>query len=199
MFSSWRSEKEEDWLRNQELLSGYEDVEPFIAGQFPAAENIKACTSELGEIRQETHSECSNQIPQAVRRVGAEIIECLWDEELHHFVECSREDTTGSIDGHLFVMLCELRTHIEGRKHDRRFYLARAADPDPIASDCRFVIDRIRNVVFDARSQEYLGEILQTSVGRLRDESGKVIGLEVFHSCKGKDGKEFGIDASVMD
>ena len=24
-------------------------------------------------------------------------------------------------------------------------------------------------------------------------------GLEVLHSCKGKDGKEFGIDASVMD
>ena len=99
---------------------------------------------------------------------------------------------------HLFVTLCGLRSYYEGRKHDPRFYLANAADPEPITAETRFVIDRVRNVVFEAQSQEYVGEVLQTTVGRLRDETGNVIGLEVIHSCKGPDGEEFGIDSSVM-
>jgi len=193
LFSSWKSETEDDWVRNRDLLSEYKDVEAF----FTKAEISNVSSSEANH---DVHPEpcCLEQIPASVRRAVAEVIECFWDEELHHFVECARHDTAANVDGSLFAMLCELRTYFEGRKHDPRFYLAKAADPEPVTAETRFVIDRVRNVVFEAQSQEYVGEVLQTTVGRLRDETGNVIGLEVMHSCKGPDGEEFCIDSSVM-
>ena len=147
---------------------------------------------------QKTASNSVDHVPPQVRKAIGAVYEYLWDEELENFVSHADQDTRADVDEHVFVALCRLRTYFEGQKHDPMFYLAKAADPDAKTPDTRFVIDRGRNVVFEAQSQEYVGELLQTTVGQLRDETGNVIGLEVLHSCKRPDGQKFGIDASVL-
>lgn len=201
LFSSWRSETEEHWARNYQILALYQDVEPLFIEQSSATESTTHCNSfdcdTEKKKRQEACSGCSEHVPATIRRAIVEVIEYVWDEELSHFLEHGSKHTATDINGHVFQTLCKLRTFFEGREHDPRFYLAKAAHPAPITSKTRFVIDRVRGAVFDAQSQAYEGEILGTTVGKLRDESGNAIGLEVIHSCEAKDGKEFWIDASV--
>jgi hypothetical protein len=137
-------------------------------------------------------------IPEPAKGAIRFLIEHLWDESLQHFVDSAAEGVEAVSDGHVFAVLCELRSSIEGRKYDPRFYLARASDLKPTTSETTFVVDRVRNVGFEVQSQAYAGEVLQTSVGRLRDETGNVIGLDVMHACVNADGEEFCIDSSVI-
>lgn len=61
----------------------------------------------------------------------------------------------------------------------------------------RFFIDRENDLVHDLETGEIL-ELLQTSVSLIRNELGKVIGVEVLHDCRDASDATFIIDATEL-
>ena len=62
--------------------------------------------------------------------------------------------------------------------------------------DTRFIVDRVRNLVFDTQNPNVVAKIVQTQNALLRDDLGNVIGVEVLHHCVTPDGKDFILDES---
>ena len=150
--------------------------------------------TEKTEERQMTKGTMAN-IPETTKAAIETVLEYLWDDELVNFVAEAEANRAAANDGHVFASLCAMRSYIEGRKHDPGFYLAKAWDPET-TEKTGLVVDRVRNLVFDAENQECVAELLQTSVGLIRNDTGTVIEAEVIHLCKGVDGEEFCIDGS---
>ena len=67
-------------------------------------------------------------VPQPVRKAVGLVLEYLWDDELQNFLAHIDQGSKAEVGEHVFVALCRLRSYVEGRDHDPRFYLAKAAD-----------------------------------------------------------------------
>ena len=61
----------------------------------------------------------------------------------------------------------------------------------------RFFIDRENDLVYDIETGEIL-ELVQTSVSLIRNERGKIIGVEVLHDCRDASNATFIIDATEL-
>ncbi len=60
-----------------------------------------------------------------------------------------------------------------------------------------FVVDREQGVIRDTNDSTLEAVILQTQVGLLRNEAGRIIGCEVLHYCEAAGGFRFVLDETT--
>ena len=69
LFSSWRHETEEDWMRNADLLSGYQEVEPVHHPEPVEAQEQAKVSTELGCKIGDTNIHFSHRAPDFLKEL----------------------------------------------------------------------------------------------------------------------------------